>query len=157
MKPVQVEFLVEPFAEGKPGPHVNAAVDAFTGAGIEVELGAFASVATGEIDQIADAAAEMIRASLSAGATEIRLRVGGESPELAAGPDLHDALATMVRGAERSLGVSSNEWTREHKQSVVRELNERGAFLLRGAVDDIAEVMGVSRITIYNYLNALDQ
>jgi len=35
--------------------------------------------------------------------------------------------------------------------------DERGAFLLRGAVDDIAEIMGVSRITIYNYLNALEQ
>ncbi len=30
-----------------------------------------------------------------------------------------------------------------------------GAFLLRGAVDDIAKIMGVSRITIYNYINTL--
>jgi predicted transcriptional regulator YheO len=36
-------------------------------------------------------------------------------------------------------------------------LHDRGAFLLRGAVDDIAEIMGVSRITIYNYLNALER
>ena len=35
-------------------------------------------------------------------------------------------------------------------------LDERGAFLLRGAVDDIATAMGVSRITIYNYLNAIE-
>ncbi len=156
MKPVHVEFLVEPFAEGRPGPHVDAAVEAFVDAGIDVELGAFASVAKGDVDEIAGAAAAMIKSALAAGATGIRLQVGGESGELASGPDLHDALANMVRGAERSLGVSSGEWTREHKQSVVRELHERGAFLLRGAVDDIAEVMGVSRITIYNYLNAIE-
>ena len=30
---------------------------------------------------------------------------------------------------------------------------ERGAFILRRAVEDVADAMGVSRITVYNYLN----
>jgi predicted transcriptional regulator YheO len=34
-------------------------------------------------------------------------------------------------------------------------LDEQGAFTLRRAVEDVADAMGVSRITIYNYLNAL--
>ena len=58
--------------------------------------------------------------------------------------------------AERETGASASEWNREQKQRVVRMLHERGAFLLRGAVDNIAEIMGVSRITIYNYLNAIE-
>jgi len=29
--------------------------------------------------------------------------------------------------------------------------------LLRGSTDDVAEAMGVSRITIYNYLSALGE
>lgn len=33
-------------------------------------------------------------------------------------------------------------------------LYERGAFLFCGAVEEVADLMGVSRITIYNYLNA---
>ena len=37
----------------------------------------------------------------------------------------------------------------------MRLLDERGAFVLRRAVDDIADRMRVSRITIYNYLNAI--
>ena len=37
---------------------------------------------------------------------------------------------------------------------MVRMLNERGAFLFCGAVEEVADLMGVSRITIYNYLNA---
>ena len=37
---------------------------------------------------------------------------------------------------------------------MVRMLNERDAVLIRGAVEEVADLMGVSRITIYNYLNA---
>ena len=36
-----------------------------------------------------------------------------------------------------------------------RILDDRGAFLLRKAVESVGEMMGVSRITIYNYLNAI--
>jgi len=31
----------------------------------------------------------------------------------------------------------------------------QGAFILRRAVEDVADAMKVSRITVYNYLNAL--
>jgi hypothetical protein len=41
------------------------------------------------------------------------------------------------------------------KQRAIRLLDERGAFILRRAVEDVADAMGVSRITVYNYLNAL--
>ena len=37
----------------------------------------------------------------------------------------------------------------------IRLLDDRGAFILRRAVEDVADAMGVSRITVYNYLNAL--
>ena len=69
--------------------------------------------------------------------------------------DLHGALDRLVRSVELALGGSLGELPREQKQAAIRMLDERGAFLLRRAADDIAEVMGVSRITIYNYLNAI--
>ena len=34
----------------------------------------------------------------------------------------------------------------------MRLLDERGAFMLRRAVEHVADAMGVSRITVYNYL-----
>ena len=34
------------------------------------------------------------------------------------------------------------------------ELYERGAFLFRGAMEEVVDLIGVSRITIYNYLSA---
>lgn len=150
------EFLVEPFTEGSPGGHVKAAVDAFSDRGLEVELGPFASVAAGGRNEIADAVADMIRNSMAAGATSIRIHIGADAEKLSVGP-LHDALASMIRAAERDLGASSVEWSRSEKQQVVRMLDEQGAFLLRGAVDDMARIMGVSRITIYNYLNAIER
>jgi len=33
-------------------------------------------------------------------------------------------------------------------------LDERGAFAFRRSVESVADLMGVSRFTIYNYLNA---
>ena len=45
--------------------------------------------------------------------------------------------------------------SREDKQKAIRILDERGAFTLRRAVEDVADAMGVSRITVYNYLNAI--
>lgn len=150
------EFLVEPFAEGVPGDHVQAAVDAFARRGLTVDLGPFASVASGEADVIADAVGEMIRQAMNAGATSIRLHVGPDVKNLNVAP-LHDALGNMIRAAERDIGSTSDQWTRAEKQRAVRMLDEQGAFLLRGAVDDMARIMGVSRITIYNYLNAIDR
>lgn len=150
------EFLIEPFAEGTPGDHVRAAVDAFDQRGLSVDLGPFASVSSGEADVIADAVGDMIRRSMAAGATSIRVHVGPDAKDLNVAP-LHDALGNMIRAAERDIGSSSDQWSRAEKQRAVRMLDEQGAFLLRGAVDDMARIMGVSRITIYNYLNAIDR
>ena len=69
--------------------------------------------------------------------------------------DLHDALGQMVAAVEEQLGAPLSELSREQKQAAVRLLDQRGAFLLRKAVESVGEMMGVSRITIYNYLNAI--
>ncbi len=152
---IAAEFLVAPFVEGTPGPHVTAAVDAFDAHGLTVELGPFASSVEGDLDAMADAIAGMVRAAMSSGATSIQLRVASSADEIPI-PSIRDALDDILRMAERETGTPAADWNRAEKQRVVRMLDERGAFLLRGAVDDIAQIMGVSRITIYNYLNALE-
>lgn len=152
---IAAEFLVAPFVEGAPGPHVTAAVDAFDRRGLVVDLGPFASSVVGDLDAMADAIADMVRAAMAGGATSIQLRVAATPQDIPI-PSIRDALDDILRMAEREIGAPANEWERAEKQRVVRMLDERGAFLLRGAVDDIAQIMGVSRITIYNYLNALE-
>ena len=68
---------------------------------------------------------------------------------------LHGALDRLIEGVEREFGTRLPQLTREEKQRAIRLLDERGAFTLRRAVEDVADAMGVSRITVYNYLNAL--
>lgn len=68
---------------------------------------------------------------------------------------LHDALHRMVSQVEGELGGKLAGLGRVQKQVAVRLLDERGAFLLRKSIDEVADLMGVSRITIYNYLNSI--
>lgn len=70
-------------------------------------------------------------------------------------PPLHGALDRLIDTVEAELGGSLPSLSREDKQRAVRMLDERGAFILRRAVEDVADAMGVSRITVYNYLNAI--
>jgi hypothetical protein len=70
-------------------------------------------------------------------------------------PPLHGALDRLIATVEAELGGRLPLLSREDKQRAIRLLDERGAFILRRAVEDVADAMGVSRITVYNYLNAI--
>lgn len=65
------------------------------------------------------------------------------------------SLQRLVAGVEEQLGSPLATLNREDKQRAVRLLDERGAFQLRKSIEDVGHVMGVSRITIYNYLSAV--
>ena len=114
-----------------------------------------ATVAGGDsVATVTAAVQAMSRAALAHGATAVQVRLGESSIATRFG-DLHDALAQMVSAVEEELGRPLAELPRDQKQAAVRLLDERGAFLLRKAVETVGEIMGVSRITIYNYLNAI--
>jgi len=68
---------------------------------------------------------------------------------------LTGALDRLVSHIQDELGGKLMDLPRADKQAAVRMLDERGAFQLRKAIEDVAAMMGVSRITIYNYLNAI--
>lgn len=70
-------------------------------------------------------------------------------------PPLSDSLDILVARIEGELGAPLNELDRVGKQIALRRLDEQGAFLLRKSIESVADTMGVSRITIYNYLNAI--
>ncbi len=59
-------------------------------------------------------------------------------------------LAEMVRQFD---GRPLTELDRADKQRVVALLEERGAFTVRHGVETVASALGVSRFTVYNYLN----
>ena len=74
---------------------------------------------------------------------------------LVGGLRMPDLLARLITGVEHQLGGELASLSREDKQRAVRMLEERGAFQIRKSIEDTADAMGVSRITVYNYLNAI--
>ena len=69
--------------------------------------------------------------------------------------EVASALDRMITQVETELGGSLQDLERGEKQAAVRMLEERGAFELRKSIENVADAMGVSRITIYNYLSAI--
>jgi uncharacterized protein YqgV (UPF0045/DUF77 family) len=66
------EFTIEPFVPGNPGPHVQAAFDAATMAGGQLEIGAFGTEVRADDDAVVLKAVEAaIHAALAAGATRV--------------------------------------------------------------------------------------
>ncbi|NLU65939.1 helix-turn-helix domain-containing protein [Streptomyces sp. HNM0574] len=68
-------------------------------------------------------------------------------------PHLSDSLDHILSELQRRHGMPLSELDRRTKQSVVRILETRGAFSVRHGVETVAGALGVSRFTVYNYLN----
>jgi len=86
--------------------------------------------------------------------TDIPLEWDGEIVGGLRLPGVQGTLERMIAAVEGELAASLADLSREDKQRAVQLLAERGAFELRRSVETVAEAMGVSRFTIYNYLNA---
>ena len=69
------------------------------------------------------------------------------------GADLSDGLARLIGDVEHELGGPLATLPRAGKQRAVRLLEERGAFEMRRSAETVAEALGVTRFTVYNYLN----
>ncbi len=69
--------------------------------------------------------------------------------------DLSDGLARLIGDVEADLGGPLEGLTRAEKQHAVRILEERGAFEMRRSAETVAEALGLSRFTVYNYLNRI--
>lgn len=67
--------------------------------------------------------------------------------------DMSEALEVMIGEAAIEIGVPVAQLNRAQKIRLVHLLEEKGAFQIKRAVQIIAERLGVSRFTVYNYLN----
>lgn len=88
-----------------------------------------------------------------AGADDVVLSWEGREVVAVRLPHLADSLERILADLERRHGMPLAELDRRTKQSVVRNLEARGAFTLRHGVETVAAALGVSRFTVYNYLN----
>lgn len=71
--PARAELTVEPFEEGNPGPHVQAAIEAL--APLEPDIGPFGTAVEGEVDDVFSAVGSAVRAAMDAGATRVSVNM----------------------------------------------------------------------------------
>jgi uncharacterized protein YqgV (UPF0045/DUF77 family) len=71
----RVEFTVEPFVDGRPGAHVEAAIAAMRAHGLDPEIGPFATVVEGDAATLTEAVAAMLAAAQGAGADRVSLQI----------------------------------------------------------------------------------
>ncbi|ADG06295.1 helix-turn-helix transcriptional regulator [Kyrpidia tusciae] len=86
------------------------------------------------------------------------LRDDADSVDEVADEFAHDVMAILNKMVEQTIagpGKEIHRLTKDEKLMIIEELDEKGAFLIKGAVDLIASQLGVSRYTIYNYLDEI--
>ncbi|MFC0418126.1 transcriptional regulator [Cytobacillus solani] len=63
----------------------------------------------------------------------------------------HEMVEQVLHGFKKAPSLMSLD----EKVECVRQLEEKGTFLIKGATDYVASVLGVSKFTVYNYLQKI--
>lgn len=71
--------------------------------------------------------------------------------------DVDELAQRVLARAVAASGVPVDLMQKRHKLAVVQDLKDRGFFLLKESVETAAQALGVTRFTVYNYLNEIDQ
>ena len=162
---VRVEFTTEPFhgEDDQLPAHVTAAAAVLRYAGLSPDLGPLGTSVEGDAGVVVDAVALALKEALAHGATRVTLTLGDVDSAAAASPtgsatdftDFTDGLARLIASVEDELGGALAALPRAEKQHAVRLLEERGAFEMRRSAETVAEALGLTRFTVYNYLNRI--
>ncbi|MBN2261181.1 MAG: PAS domain-containing protein [Clostridiales bacterium] len=68
---------------------------------------------------------------------------------------VNTVLSQLVNHAIQEFGKPIVYMSKEEKVAIVKKLDSQGTFLIKGAIDYVANVLCVSRYTIYNYLDEI--
>ncbi len=71
--------------------------------------------------------------------------------------NVDELLQNMIQEAVSAIGILPQRMSAEEKIEVVKQLNIKGAFQLKGAVSEVAKALEVSEPTVYRYLNKLKE
>ncbi|MEA4846428.1 MAG: PAS domain-containing protein [Clostridiaceae bacterium] len=69
------------------------------------------------------------------------------------GSTVNEILGSIVNKTLESVGKPVAFISKDEKVNIVQLLDEKGVFLIKGAIDYVAKVLCVSRYTVYNYLD----
>ena len=80
------------------------------------------------------------------------LAEGISEPKRSAVPDIDQVVRKSMARAQEKAGNVKGLSATERNRMIVQQLKDENIFSVRGAVSIVANVLGVSRYTIYNYL-----
>lgn len=96
-------------------------------------------------------ASKLIQESLDFPQTE---QESGEPVELFA-RDISEVMEAMVKSELELVQKPAAYMQKEDKMTVVQNLEEKGIFGVKGSVEYVAECLGVTHFTVYNYLKEI--
>ena len=71
--------------------------------------------------------------------------------EKSVGPDVGAVIDELILNIIGDADVKN--LTRKRSVEIVKFMDEKGIFLVKGAIDKVASLLGVSKVTIYSYLD----
>lgn len=69
--------------------------------------------------------------------------------------DVNEVLGNIIKEAIEKVGKPVSMMQKSDKLMVAEIVEEKGGFLIKGAIDQLADEISVSRYTIYNYIEEL--
>lgn len=71
--------------------------------------------------------------------------------------DMELLMAEIIRSSLAGMSSHSRTQNKKAKLEAVRQMQERGIFIVKGGIEKAAAALGVTRYTIYNYLDEIRQ
>ncbi|MGG2094862.1 helix-turn-helix domain-containing protein [Bacillus sp. S13(2024)] len=67
--------------------------------------------------------------------------------------NLDSLLSSLITGVLLECEIPPERMSPDEKMEVIKKLNDKGVFLLKGGVSEVAKYLKASEATIYRYLN----
>lgn len=72
------------------------------------------------------------------------------------GSTIDDAITRLLNEAIMTLNKPIDQMTREDKVKFIKMLDAKGVFAVKRSIDKVAMLLGISRVTVYGYINEIE-
>ncbi|RXJ82802.1 transcriptional regulator [Arcobacter sp. F2176] len=69
--------------------------------------------------------------------------------------DIMSTLDNIIEQIFKNTVKNNEKLTRKKSLEIIRFMDEKGIFLVKGSIDKVANFMGVSKVTVYSYLDTI--
>jgi len=69
--------------------------------------------------------------------------------------DISETVRLMLDEVLRRQGIPPSRMEKPDKMEIVKQLDDKGLFLVKGAIDLVASQLGISKFTLYGYLDEI--